>query len=211
MERFYQLLRSYNIQFTQTNNDLPEWFCQYTENEPPLYWKTVYQILKDVDKDLSVVEIGGGYGDITALLYFMGYRNIISFEKDVKLCSIIEEKIKTLFRNVPIVRKEQYPVEIGFTPDILIQVNCVYTGNLQSKEEYLGQIKHYYKINGTPKMYLLEVIDDSYIEKNDIFPYYVRLNKADIEMLFPCCKISDFKTYQFPVNKTSKTLYCICK
>ena len=73
MEQFYQLLKEYNIGLKKRESDLPEWFFQYTEDVPPLYWETVYKILKDEDKNLTIAEIGAGYGDITALLYFMGF------------------------------------------------------------------------------------------------------------------------------------------
>jgi protein-L-isoaspartate(D-aspartate) O-methyltransferase len=210
MGEFYQLLKEYNIRFVNKHSDLPEWFFQYTEGNPPLYWNTVFDILHNQNKDSIIIEIGAGYGDITALLYFMGYRNIISFETDKTCCKHIKEKIRSLFAIEPHIINAKYPQTTEKVPDILIQVNCVYVENIKNKEEYIKQIKHFYEINGIPKMYLLEVIDGEYKEDNEIYPDYIRLNKNDVKSIFLHRHIQSYKTYQFPHNKTSKTLYKIC-
>jgi hypothetical protein len=211
MEQFYQLLREYNKIFAKSHSYLPEWFLQYTEELPPLYWKTVYQIMNEMDKNKSIVEIGAGYGDITALLYFMGFNKVVSFECDSSLCSEIIGKIESLFERKPLVINTKYPDKLNFTPDILLQVNCVYADTIKSKEEYLTHIINTYEANGVPQTYLLEVIDNSYKEANETFPELIRLNKADIRQLFPASKITAYKTYIYPHNKVSKTLYCICR
>jgi SAM-dependent methyltransferase len=211
MEQFYQLLKEHNKNYASHHSDLPEWFLQYTENIPPLYWKTIYQILSNKSKELSIVEIGAGYGDITSLLHYMGYNNIISFERDGDLCAIVVEKVKSLFGYTPLVLNEEYPKQLDFAPDILLQVNCVYVEIIKSKDDYLSYIRNIYEANGIPQMYILEVIDDSYKEINDIFPMYVRLNKTHISQLFPQCAITEYKTYIYPQNKVSKSLYCICR
>jgi protein-L-isoaspartate(D-aspartate) O-methyltransferase len=210
MENFYQLLKEYNIRFANDHSDISKWFYQYTEDTPPLYWRTVYDILHNQNTDFSITEIGAGYGDVTALLYYMGYRNIISFEMDKICCKYLKEKVWYLFGIEPKIINAQYPQKTEITPDILIQVNCVYAENLKSRQEYISQIKNFYETNGAPKMYLIEVIDGEYKEVNEIYPDYIRLNKSDVTFIFPYCKIQSYKTYQFPQNKTSKTLYSIC-
>ena len=211
MEQFYKLLRDYNLLLSQSDENFPEWLVQFTENEPPLYWRTIYDLLKDTDKTQSIIEIGAGYGDITALLYYMGFKNVICYEMDTPKCSYIENKIFSLFDFNPNIATTKYPQKLGYTPDILLQVNCVYIDEEKNKSEYLGQIYDFYNANGTPKMYLIEVIDDSYKEDNDLFPNFVRLNENDIKQLFPMCSISSYKTRIYPFNKVSKTLYRICK
>jgi hypothetical protein len=211
MEQFYKLLREYNKNFAKPHFDLPEWFFQYTESNPPLYWKTIYQVLNDKNKNYSVVEIGAGFGDITALLNFMGYKNIVSYERDSRLCNNIKDKIISLFGYRPKVINAAYPEKLNYTPDILLQVNCIYIDGIKNKEEFVKQIRTCYETNGVPKLYILEVIDDSYKADNDIFPKYIRLNRLDIRQLFPMCEITEYKTYIYPKNKVSKTLYCICR
>jgi protein-L-isoaspartate(D-aspartate) O-methyltransferase len=88
-------------------------------------------------------------------------------------------------------------------------VNCVYSDGLKSKEEYLRKILSYYEHAGYPRYFILEVIDESYKEPNDIFPPIVRLCKNDIVNLFKKSKIQLWPTYVYPKNHISKTLYYI--
>jgi hypothetical protein len=85
----------------------------------------------------------------------------------------------------------------------------VYSDGLKSKEEYLRQILSYYEQAGSPHYFILEVIDESYKEANDVFPPIVRLGKNDIVNLFPNSKIQSWPTYVYPKNHISKTLYYI--
>jgi len=209
MEQFYKLLKEYNINFIAKVVDVPEWFLQYTEDEPPLYWKTVYEILKYEDRNQSIVEIGAGYGDITALLYFMGFRNIISFEYDTNLIFPIEDKIKYLFGIQPNIVNNTYPQTLSYKPNILIQVNCVYPINITNKAEYLKQIRNFYEVNGVPVLYIFEYINEIYSSENEVFPKFIRLNNGDISHLFPDCKIESYYTYKFPINKTTKKICTI--
>jgi len=205
------LLREHNLLLSQRDEHFPEWLVQFTEKEPPLYWKTIYNLLKDTDKAQSIIEIGAGYGDVTALLYYMGFRNVLSYEMDTPKCLYIENKIYSLLDFKPNIATAKYPQKLDYTPDILLQVNCVYIDEEKNKSEYLEKIYSFYIANGTPKMYLIEVIDDSYKEDNELFPNFGRLNEKDIKQLFPTCNISSYKTRIYPFNKVSKTLYCICK
>lgn len=211
MEQFYEVLKEYNRSFVANVIDVPEWFLQYTEDVPPLYWKTVYEILKNEDKNQSIVEIGAGFGDITALLYFMGFNNVISFERDKSLIKYINEKVKTLFNKSGNVINCSYPQELHYSPDILVQVNCSYYNHSSSKAEYIKQVKSIYQKNGIPRMFVFEAIDDSYREINVNFPHFMRLNQTDIINTFPKCQIESFVTYKFPQNRVSKTIYKICK
>ena len=211
MEQFYKLLKEYNINFVAKVVDVPEWFLQYTEDVPPLYWKTVYEILKNEDKNQSIVEIGAGFGDITALLYFMGFNNVISFERDKSLIQYINDKVKTLFNRSGNVINCSYPQELNYSPDVLVQVNCSYYNHSSSKAEYIEQVKSTYQKNGIPRMFVFEAIDDSYREINVNFPHFMRLNQTDIINTFPKCQIESFVTYKFPQNRVSKTIYKICK
>lgn len=209
MEQFYEVLKEYNRSFVANVIDVPEWFLQYTEDVPPLYWKTVYDILKNEDKNQSIVEIGAGFGDITALLYFMGFRNIVSFEYDSSLIIPIEDKIKCILGIKPNIVNNTYPQKLSYKPDILIQVNCVYPINITNKTEYLKQIRTFYEFNGEPVLYVFEYIDEIYSFENEVFPKFIRLNNTDISLLFSDCKIESYYTYKFPTNKTTKKICSI--
>ena len=95
--------------------------------------------------------------------------------------------------------------------DILVLVNCSYADNCKNKQEYMSKLVSYYEKAEYPDLYILEVIDSSYSEKDDCFPEFIRLSRHDIEQMFPNCIISSWPTYQYPINKKSKTLYLIEK
>lgn len=211
MEEFYQLLRKYNYDYSLKSKDLPAWFLQFTEPEPPSYWKTVFDILYKQDRNKSIVEIGSGFGNITALLHFIGFQKIISFERSEKLAEATKQKIHDLFGKKAEVINRSYPQPLDFIPDILIQVNCVYAENISRKREYINQIKNTYEANGKPRIFIVEFIDSNFKMKHIDYPEFVRLNELEVSEIFPDCKIESFETYKFPVNKTSKRIYVICK
>lgn len=209
-KQFYNQLKEYNTQFAFQNPNLPKWFFQYTEPEPPKYWTTVCNLLRNEKKTFSIVEIGAGFGDVTVLLYHLGFQKIFSFETETNQCEFIRNKVDNLLNTNAIVLNQSYPQQLNFTPDIVLMVNCVYADSIANKEEYLLQIKDFCYKNGTPKIFILEVIDASYRETNYIFPEYVRVSEEEIQSLFPLSKITSFSTYNYPFNKVSKTLYSIC-
>src|SRR5690606_36594572 len=142
---------------------------------------------------------------------FMGFNNVISFERDKSLIQYINDKVKTLFNRSGNVINCSYPQELNYSPDVLVQVNCSYYNHSSSKAEYIEQVKTTYQKNGIPRMFVFEAIDDSYREINVNFPHFMRLNQTDIINTFPKCQIESFVTYKFPLNRVSKTIYKICK
>ena len=211
MEQFYQLLRRYNYDFSLKSSDLPSWFLQFIEPEPPLYWKTVFEILKNENKNKSIVEIGSGYGNVTALLYYLGFQKIISFERSEKLTGTTKQKIQELFGINPDVINKSYPQPLEFTPDILIQLNCVYSDGITCKQDYIQQIIRTHQANGKPGMFIVELIDSSFKMNHVDFPDFVRMNEFEVSECFPECLIKSYVTYKYPVNKTSKRIFVICK
>ena len=85
MERLQSMLKTYN-QSHPEDNLLAPWNGQYCQDVFPKYWETVFSILRDMNKDLRIVEIGCGLGDITVILVYLGFKSIISFEKYCELC-----------------------------------------------------------------------------------------------------------------------------
>ena len=190
---------------------LAPWSKQYCEEEFPKYWETVYSVLQLLDKNSRVLEIGCGLGDITAILCYLGYRRVTSFEKEKRISRVAQRRIADMFNMNGVVRNEKFPTGKQYTADILILVNCVYADQAKTKREYLDLIQNYYVSAGRPNHFLMEVIDSSYTETNSEFPEYVRLSLSDIEGIFRNCKIRSWETYKYPTNSKSKTLYLIEK
>ncbi len=208
MERLQALLRQYNLSHKE-DLELAPWSKQYCEEEFPKYWEIVYSILQLFDKNSKVLEIGCGLGDITAILCYLGFKQVTSIEKDKLIFLAAQRRIADMFNMNGIVRNEIYPSGKQYAADILILVNCVYAEQVKTKQDYFDLIKKYYECAGSPNHFLMEVIDSSYTEKNCEFPEYVRLSLSDVEEIFHNCKIRSWETYKYPTNSKSKTLYLI--
>lgn len=208
MEELQSLLRTYRLSHPD-DLKLAPWSSQYCVQTFPIYWNTVYSILHDLSKDLRIVEIGCGLGDITAILVYLGFTSIISFEKEMSIALAAQRTLWDLFHIDGIVSNAEYPEGKHLDCDILIMVNCAYGTRVLSKEEYLQLLMSYYDCAGKPKYFIMEVIDDSYDVEDEEFPSYIRLGKPDVKDLFPNHKIETWETYKYPVNRRNKTLYLI--
>lgn len=208
MEELKSLLRDYNIRHKE-ECCLAPWNTQFCDDTFPYYWTLVFGILNNLNRDYRVVEVGCGLGAITSILCYQGYKNILAFEREKKLANITSRRIKELFGRTNIVLPIEYPSATQYTCDILILVNCSYAGNSKTKKEYLDYLHTVYETSGMPRYFIMEVIDDSYTLPNDEFPMHIRLNKNDVNWLFPSHSIKSWATYTYPLNKKSKTLYLI--
>ena len=205
MDEFYTLLKKYNSD--KTNKELPEWTKIYSESTPPVYWNVLKNILNSQSKSSSVFEIGSGAGDLLALILSLGFENVAGIEQDLFLTSVANKKLDYFFKKKDIVVHGKYPISIA-KPNILIQVNCVYSENIVSKEDYLIQLKSFYQ-NANPDYFILEVIDSSFEAASKAFPNFVRLSEKNIQDTFTDKTIESFKTYEYPINTSSKRLYLI--
>ena len=207
MEQLQEMLRQYNtIHIDDVSGG--GWNKMYLQRNFPDYWKRVFIIANMLPRSLRVLEIGSGFGFVTSIFAYLGFNTIVGFERDSQIANSASDRLKSLFNREGIIRSELF--ENQFCPsDLLVLVNCVYSDGLKSKEEYLRQILSYYEQAGSPHYFILEVIDESYKEANDVFPPIVRLGKNDIVNLFPNSKIQSWPTYVYPKNHISKTLYYI--
>lgn len=208
MEQLQSLLRQYNL-LHQDDITLAPWSKQYMKSSFPKYWMTVYYILQSMDKNYKVLEVGCGLGDITAILCYLGFKNIVSVEKDKHIFNVAQRRIEDMFGMKNIVINENFPNNRHYTADILILVNCAYAERTKTKRDYMKLLKKYYNDSGCPKYFLMEVIDSSYTERDEEFPIHIRLSSNDVRKLFPNCDICFWKTYKYPTNRKSKTLYLI--
>jgi len=208
MERLQTMLRQYNLLHIE-DLTLAPWSKQYCEETFPKYWEIVFSILQSMDKNAKVLEIGCGLGDITAILCYLGFKHVTSFEKDKQISNAARRRIIEIFGLTDIVYNENYPNGKTYDADILILVNCAYADMAKTKEEYMNLMKEHYIRAGNPKYFLMEVIDSSYIKNDEEFPKHIRLSYSDVCMLFPNYAISSWETYKYPVNRKSKTLYLI--
>ena len=207
MEQLQEMLRQYNtIHIDDVSGG--GWNKMYLQRNFPDYWKRVFIIANMLPRSLRVLEIGSGFGFVTSIFAYLGFNTIVGFERDSQIANSASDRLKSLFNREGIIRSELF--ENQFCPsDLLVLVNCVYSDGLKSKEEYLRQILSYYEQAGSPHYFILEVIDESYKEANDVFPPIVRLGKDNIVNLFPNSKIQSWSTYVYPKNHISKTLYYI--
>jgi SAM-dependent methyltransferase len=207
MEQLQEMLRQYNtIHIDDVSGG--GWNKMYLQRNFPDYWKRVFIIANMLPRSLRILEIGSGFGFVTSIFAYLGFNTIVGFERDSHIANSASARLKSLFNREGIIRSELF--ENQFCPsDLLVLVNCVYSDGLNSKEEYLRQILSYYEQAGSPHYFILEVIDESYKEANDVFPPIVRLGKNDIVNLFPNSKIQSWPTYVYPKNHISKTLYYI--
>lgn len=210
MEELQSLLRTYRLSHLD-DLKLAPWSSQYCESVFPKYWKRVFSILRDLNKELRIVEVGCGLGDVTSILVYLGFESVQSFEKEHDIALAAQRTIWNLFQKDGIVYNMEYPDGKTIDCDILIMVNCAYGTLASSKEEYLQLLRNYYKCAGKPKYFIMEVIDTSYDIEDEEFPPYIRLGKSDVADLFPRHKIEKWETYKYPVNRRSKTLYLITR
>lgn len=208
MEQLQSLLRQYNLSHKE-DLMLAPWSEQYCEEEFPKYWEIVYSILETFDRNSKVLEIGCGLGDITAILCYLGYKYITSFEKDELISLAAQRRMSDMFGMNGIINNELFPNNKLYISDILILVNCAYADMAKTKQEYLDLMHMYYTCAGCPKHFLMEVIDSSYTQKDNEFPVHIRLSLKDVKNIFPNCEIRFWETYKYPVNRKSKTLYLI--
>ena len=167
-------------------------------------------MLYDENRDLKIVEVGAGCGDVTSLLCWMGFKKVIAIERDPHLVKVVLDKIDSLGVSDVVVLNELYPIKLDFKPDILIQVNCIYLDRCTDKDSFLKSIIESYEYNGIPKVFLFEAIDESFKGENLTFPDFVRIGSNDIKELFPNCKIYKQTTYKYPTNRITKVMYKIC-
>lgn len=205
MDEFYPLLKIYNSRADSAV--LPEWTNIYNEKEPPVYWNVLKGILKHFSRSSTVFEIGSGTGDLLALIMSIGFDNVSGIEKDEYLAKVANRKINHFFNRRNRVIHGRYPIDIQ-SPNILLQVNCVYFDDIDTKDDYLSLLKSFHQ-NARPDHYLIEVIDSSYICESKTFPEFVRLSERDMREAFTGYTIEAFETYKYPFNSSTKILYLI--
>jgi len=199
-------LRSYNTELSASQT-LPEWTTIYRTDEPPAYWLVLGNILKNWPRDLSVIEIGAGAGDVLALLLLLGFSDAHGIERDVALAQDANRKLEHFYGLRDRVLTGSYPLPLKKTPDIIIQINCVYYEGLVSREEYLARQREWMFFNGVPRLHALEMLDLSYISPR--FPEFVHVSERDVNSTFSDCTVSSYLTYKHPRNASTKRLYMI--
>ena len=208
MKKIQELLRYYNCSHMNEISCAP-WEKMYCEKEFPKYWTIVFDILNSLNRDSRIIEIGCGLGNVTAIPCYLGFKHIYAFEKEKELARFAQKRIKELFGLNGVIKNQKFPNGKTYVADVLILVNCVYACTPGDKLLYLKDLKTCYEFASNPFYFILEVIDATYTVEDEEFPFYLRLKLSDIEEIFPGSKISSWKTYEYPENKRSKTLYLI--
>lgn len=207
MGDFYNLLAKYNNLMLQEEKR-PEWHEIYCASPMPIYLRILLKRLENLDKNLSIIEIGSGYGDVLVMLIHLGFKNIIGIEREETACKAANKKIQTLFKSEKeYVIYSDYPINLNYTPDIYIQINNVYADSLSEKDEYIKRNKEWIFYNGIPKYVFIEFIDASYTEISNHYPSFIRLSNDEVKLLFSDFDLQSFNTYEYPKNTSSKCLY----
>lgn len=208
MEILQKLLTAYNREFipNESRRSWSEQFCDPTFSK---YWYEVFKVAKNLDRNLRVLEIGCGQGDVTSIFCYLGFKSICSFERDDTMNQVAINKLENLFNRTDIIKKESFPTLEWYDSDILVLVNCVYSDGATNKEEYINHILLMYNMAGKPEIFILEVIDPSYNVPDKNFPYHVRLSEEEVRAMFPQAEIDSIETYRFPQNKRTKRIYII--
>lgn len=206
MEQLQEVLIAYNNAIPEENRY--SWSKQYLSSPFPRYWQVVFSELAKLDRSMRILEIGAGQGDVTSIGCYLGFKNIMAYERNPEDYFIARDKVISLFGRDNVMANANYINDIVDT-DILILVNCVYVDDSTDKEQYMSILKGYYESANFPRVLMLEVIDRSYTVPDSEFPMWVRLSEEDIASLFPNSEISFVETYRYPQNKKSKKLYII--
>lgn len=199
-------MRLYNSELDSIDA-LPEWTTIYRDSIPPSYWLVLGKLLEKWPRDVFVLEIGAGAGDVLALLLFLGFFNSCGIERDNVLAEIANRKLEHFFNERHKVLFNSYPLQLKRSPDIIIQTNCVYHEGLNTKEEYLARQRNWMFFNGVPRLYALETLDTAYISPK--YPEFVHVSETEMRSFFPDCLVSSYPTYQYPNNASTKRLYLI--
>ena len=207
MERLQELLKEHCHYIINEVND-NNWIRQYLDTPFPSYWQYVFNIADKLPREIKVLEIGAGYGLITSIFLYLGFHQIKSYEEVKAVAHLGNGLIDKLFRKKNIILPNKFNNQT-FDADLLIIVNCSYSDGCNTKQEYMERLKKYYIQANKPKYYILEVIDSEYTKPDKNFPEHIRLSAQDIKNMFPCHNIDSWKTYEYPKNKKSKTLYLI--
>ena len=207
MERLQELLKEHchNIIYDVNDNN---WIRQYFETPFPIYWQYVFNIASRLPRETKVIEIGAGYGFITSIFLYLGFRHIKSYEEVETIADIGNTLISKLFGKENIILPYKFDNQT-LDADLLILVNCSYSDGCNTKQEYMERLKRYYIQVNKPKYYILEVIDSEYTQPDNDFPECLRLSAQDLRKMFPNHNINSWRTYEFPRNRKSKTLYLI--
>ena len=108
MEKLHDMLVEYNTHYVPINCR-SSWSKQFMEANFPKYWEIVFKELYPLDKNLKVIEIGCGQGDVTSILCYLGFYNVRAYEMDSLMSKIAANKIEQIFGRTKIVMCSQYP------------------------------------------------------------------------------------------------------
>ena len=188
-------------------SDGSDWHRQFCLRPFPRYWSVVYDILVAKQRGLSVAEVGCGYGDVTAIPLYLGYANVVAFERDEGLAFRANQKFACLFSRR--VARAADARQAADAVDVLIMVNCVYADGVDSHEGYLERLRALYERFGRPSTFIYEGVTFAPEGRRDVFPECVWVNSSDIVRIFPETVVSEIETYRYPINSSTKRIFNI--
>jgi hypothetical protein len=209
MDDVYRLLRDYNRELIQTGITSSDRWRGLQADQPPAYWSMVGQIALDLPRSYSCLEIGGGYGDVSAVLLYMGFRDVCCLERDPEVADLARRKLDDLLGRPDCVVTANYSITTDKRPNLVVLVNCVYVDGVADQDAYLKRLVDWHSYNGTPEVFVMETIDASFTGDHPDFPSHVRVSESQVCRVFTGFDIQSNETSRFPQNRSSKRLYVI--
>ena len=188
-------------------SDGPNWHRQFCLCPFTRYWSVVYDMLFLKQRDLSVAEVGCGFGDVVAIPLYLGYANVVAFERDEELAFRANRKLASLFSRRVVFAADAH--QAPCTVDVLIMVNCVYADGVGSREGYLERLRALYERFGRPGTFIYEGVAFAPEGRRDVFPECVWVGSSDIMRTFPEAAVSEIETYRYPNNSSTKRIFNI--
>ena len=97
MEQLQELLRQYNNTHIDEYVRGGGWNKMYQQRIFPEYWKRVFIIANSLPRSLRVLEIGSGFGFVTSIFAYLGFKTIVGFERDTQIANSASARLKFLF------------------------------------------------------------------------------------------------------------------
>lgn len=205
MDKLQNMLLAYN----RTHRGFGSgWHRQFTSVPFPIYWRKVYELLKDVDRKSRIVEIGCGFGDVLACCFYLGFESAVGFEREKEIGCLAARKMVDLFGRKNCVVVDDFCARPAIC-DVLILVNCVYADATRTKADYFQMVRNLVMLAGNPRMFIYEAVDGAFKLPHEAFPAHVRLYEEEIRELFPDRHVQGWQTYSTPQNRTDKRLYLL--
>jgi protein-L-isoaspartate(D-aspartate) O-methyltransferase len=205
MEKLQNMLVEYN----RTHDGFGlGWHKQFVTVPFPRYWSRVYELLKNINREKRIVEIGSGFGDVLACCCYLGFGSVVGFEREREIGFLAARKMADMFGRDGSIVVDDFRLNPAIC-DVLIMVNCVYADAAMTKASYCQMLRSLVMMAGNPSIFIYEAVDGAFKMAHEAFPAHVRLCEEEIRETFPDRHVQGWQTHSIPQNRTDKRLYLL--